>query len=78
MAVSYVPRGVVGRFLRQCKGKRKHGTKALALEHEASLRLKKPAEEFNSYNCPFCTNWHVGHNTRLIELRKAATAILGR
>ena len=46
------------------EGKRKHATKAEALEHQDRLNLIRPEQAainpWTVYTCPLCHHWHVG------------------
>jgi hypothetical protein len=48
---------------KQCWGKTKHRNRASALGHRDAAGL-----EFGIYYCPWCFNWHVGHNDETLVL----------
>lgn len=64
-------------WVRQCKGKYKHLTEEFAEKHRAKITAKEGgATKFNSYQCPFCTRWHVGHDRRNIGLTSATPQVI--
>ena len=50
----------------QCDGKHKFVTKNIA----DSTFTRKHGEAMESYKCPFCSFWHIGHIDRTQKLRR--------
>jgi hypothetical protein len=45
-----------------CTGKTRHVD--LAAAREAALRARGRGHRVNTYPCPYCGGWHIGHPTR--------------
>lgn len=46
---------------RACTGKQAHADRSAALAQLYSLRRADGAVRMAPYQCPFCTQWHIGH-----------------
>lgn len=58
----FITEATYERWVRQCKGKIKHKREAAAESHRQQLEKKEKAP-FCKYQCLFCGQWHVGHET---------------
>lgn len=47
---------------KQCDGKVRHPTQAVAANaRRALIKAKGWTGTINTYRCPFCGGWHIGH-----------------
>lgn len=58
-------------------GKFRHPDEASALAQLAMLKARKPVgPRMHPYRCPFCHDWHIGHDGRQLtkDIRRALRA----
>jgi len=58
-------------YQRCCERKRKYHTKGEAKAGISRLKRRHPADDFSDYRpyrCPYCFEYHVGHQERLTGL----------